>query len=132
MWLALLNLGPTELALVLVLFLALFGADKLPQLARGLGRARSEFDAARRQAETALKTEEERLLEEQLAFERLREHQVAQQVADPERAALARAAQELGLQAEGRTAEELRADIARRVAEAGAQKDAENAARAQQ
>jgi TatA/E family protein of Tat protein translocase len=33
------NLGPTELLLVLLVLLLLFGAKKLPELARGSGRA---------------------------------------------------------------------------------------------
>lgn len=37
------NLGPTELLIVLVIFLLLFGASRLPRLARSLGQAQHEF-----------------------------------------------------------------------------------------
>lgn len=37
------NLGAPELLIVLVVILVLFGGSKLPQLARSLGRAQSEF-----------------------------------------------------------------------------------------
>ncbi len=37
------NLGPTELIIVLVILLVLFGGAKLPKLARSLGRAQKEF-----------------------------------------------------------------------------------------
>jgi sec-independent protein translocase protein TatA len=37
------NLGATELIIVLVILLVLFGGAKLPKLARSLGRAQKEF-----------------------------------------------------------------------------------------
>jgi sec-independent protein translocase protein TatA len=37
------NIGPTELIIVLVIVLVLFGGAKLPQLARSLGQAQKEF-----------------------------------------------------------------------------------------
>lgn len=114
MWPALLNLGPSEVALLLVLFLLLFGAQKVPELARALGRARAELERAQRGVQHAIKTEEERALEEQLAFERAREHQIRQQ--DVEALQLRRAAEELGVQADGLTKEELRAEMAKRLA----------------
>ena len=35
--------GPTELIIILVIVLVLFGASKIPKLARGLGRGITEF-----------------------------------------------------------------------------------------
>jgi len=37
------NLGPTELIIVLVIVLVLFGGAKLPKLAKSLGEAQREF-----------------------------------------------------------------------------------------
>jgi len=37
------NLGPAELAIILVIVLVLFGGAKLPSLARSLGQAQKEF-----------------------------------------------------------------------------------------
>lgn len=37
------NLGPTELIIILIVILVLFGGAKLPQLARSLGQAQKEF-----------------------------------------------------------------------------------------
>ncbi len=37
------NLGPTELIIVLVIVLLLFGSTRLPKLARSLGEASKEF-----------------------------------------------------------------------------------------
>jgi Sec-independent protein translocase protein TatA len=78
--LAFLNLGAGEISLVLILILLLFGVDKAPKVARALGRIRGELDRAKATVETALKTTEERELEEQLAFEEERERKVAEAV----------------------------------------------------
>ncbi len=40
------NLGPTELIIVLVIVLVLFGGAKLPKLAKSLGEAQNEFKKA--------------------------------------------------------------------------------------
>ena len=37
------NIGPTELIIVLAIVLMLFGSTKLPKLARSLGQASNEF-----------------------------------------------------------------------------------------
>jgi sec-independent protein translocase protein TatA len=37
------NLGPTELLIVLAILLVLFGASRLPKLARSMGQAGKEF-----------------------------------------------------------------------------------------
>lgn len=37
------NLGPTELLIILVIVLLLFGASRLPRLARSLGEAQREL-----------------------------------------------------------------------------------------
>jgi sec-independent protein translocase protein TatA len=43
MQLAFFNLGPWEILLVLVVVLVLFGAKRLPELAKGLGLGINEF-----------------------------------------------------------------------------------------
>lgn len=40
------NLGPMEIVLILVVVLLLFGAKKLPELAKGLGQGLKEFKTA--------------------------------------------------------------------------------------
>jgi sec-independent protein translocase protein TatA len=40
------NLGPTELLIVLAIIMLLFGAAKLPKLARSLGESAKEFKNA--------------------------------------------------------------------------------------
>ena len=43
------NLGPTELIIILVIVLLVFGSTKLPKLARSLGQAKNEFEAGTRE-----------------------------------------------------------------------------------
>ncbi|MDG2260960.1 MAG: twin-arginine translocase TatA/TatE family subunit [Actinomycetota bacterium] len=40
------NLGPTELLVILIIVLVLFGGAKLPKLARSLGQAQKELKEA--------------------------------------------------------------------------------------
>lgn len=52
--LALMTPGPTEWLLILAIVLVLFGAKKLPELARGLGQGLNEFRKARDDFDRAL------------------------------------------------------------------------------
>jgi len=45
------NVGPTELIVVLVIILVLFGGKKLPDLARSLGRSLGEFKKGKDEGE---------------------------------------------------------------------------------
>jgi sec-independent protein translocase protein TatA len=47
MFLAFMNVGGQELILILLIVLVLFGAKKLPELARGMGQAMKEFQKAK-------------------------------------------------------------------------------------
>jgi sec-independent protein translocase protein TatA len=56
--LAFLGLGPTELIVILVILLLLFGGSKLPSLAKGLGQSIKEFKQASRDEPAADKKPE--------------------------------------------------------------------------
>lgn len=43
--------GPTEMMIVLFIVVLLFGAKKLPELAKGLGKAKNEFQKASNEVE---------------------------------------------------------------------------------
>ena len=51
--LAVFGLGPTELIVILVILLVLFGGSKLPSLAKGLGQSVKEFKKATKEEEEA-------------------------------------------------------------------------------
>ena len=60
--LAFFNLGPWEILLVLIVVLVLFGAKRLPELARGLGLGINEFrdavDSSKKEIMDAVDSEE--------------------------------------------------------------------------
>jgi sec-independent protein translocase protein TatA len=47
------NLGPTELIIILVIVLVLFGSTRLPKLARSMGQASKEFKKGINEGDTA-------------------------------------------------------------------------------
>lgn len=51
---SILNLMGPDMIVILLIVLLLFGAKKLPELARGMGRAVKEFGAARDEIENGL------------------------------------------------------------------------------
>ena len=64
------NLGPTEIILILLVIVLLFGAKKLPELARGSGRALRIFKAETKglmDEDDSTKTDEQRAIEAQNA-----------------------------------------------------------------
>ena len=65
--LAFFNLGPWEILLILVVVLILFGAKRLPELARGLGLGINEFrdavDSSKKEIIDRLETESESSIE---------------------------------------------------------------------
>ena len=50
------SLGITEIILILVVVLVLFGGKKIPELARGLGKAEAEDKKAKEAIETDVST----------------------------------------------------------------------------
>jgi sec-independent protein translocase protein TatA len=63
------SLGPTEIILILLVLVLLFGAKKLPELARGSGRALRIFKAETKglidDEDESKKTEEQRQIDSQ-------------------------------------------------------------------
>ena len=47
------NLGPTELIIILVIVLVLFGSTRLPKLARSMGQASKEFKKGINEGDTS-------------------------------------------------------------------------------
>lgn len=55
--LAFMGLGATEIGVILLVLVLFFGAAKIPQLAKSIGRAKGEFEKARRDVERELKSD---------------------------------------------------------------------------
>ena len=83
------NIGAGEIVLILVVILLFFGAAKIPDLARALGRAKGEFEkGARENVPTRDATPE-----------------------DAERERVMKAARELGIPTDGRSLSDIKADV---------------------
>ena len=50
------NLGASEIILIVLVVLLLFGAKKIPELARGIGKGMSEFKKGLKDVETEIKS----------------------------------------------------------------------------
>ena len=61
------SFGGTELIIALVIILLLFGAKRIPELARGLGSGVKEFKAGTREGQLEEKKNEEKADEEETA-----------------------------------------------------------------
>ena len=53
------NIGGAELALIMMVILLVFGAKRIPEIARGLGQGIREFKKATREISRELKLDEE-------------------------------------------------------------------------
>ncbi|HDD36129.1 MAG TPA: twin-arginine translocase TatA/TatE family subunit [Archaeoglobus veneficus] len=92
------SIGPTEITVIILLIALLFGASKIPELARSLGRGMGEFKKAQREAELEL-----------MEFERnLKEGKNTQ---SEKRNKLEKIARDLGINPEGKSDDELLEEI---------------------
>lgn len=99
------GLGPTELLLIFAVFVLLFGATKLPELARSMGQSMGEFKVGQMEAEKK--------------YEALK-NQPMQPPQSPDDIALTRAqrmAKNLGIEIKGKSDEQLLAEIEKKLAE---------------
>ena len=74
------NIGITELIIILVILLLLFGSSRLPQLARGMGKSINEFKKGIGEGGAAAETEVAEVRREQLREgerERIHEDELA-------------------------------------------------------
>ena len=62
-------IGGPEIAVIFVIVLLLFGAKKIPELARGLGKSMGEFKRAREEFEDEIRTAEMEVETEEITKE---------------------------------------------------------------
>ena len=90
------GLGQTEIILIVLVIVLLFGAAKLPELARSVGKSSGEFKKAQKQAEREYREFEKSLDEEESA--------------EPE-TKIQKMAKEQGIDIKGKTDEQLLDEI---------------------
>jgi sec-independent protein translocase protein TatA len=95
--------GSEWLIVIVIVVVLIFGANKIPDLAKSLGRASGEFQKGKVESEL------------EVAKMKAQAGQPAQP-ADSDRDKLMRAAKELGIATEGRTDDEIRAEVKKAIA----------------
>lgn len=105
-------LGGGELLVIGILIVVLlFGASKVPQLAKSFGQAMGEFKKAKRESELNLKKFEESVIGEEEAIPRTKAKPKAK-TADLD---IKEVAAYLGIDTEGKTDEELKEEVKAKV-----------------
>ncbi|MEM2873275.1 MAG: twin-arginine translocase TatA/TatE family subunit [Nitrososphaerales archaeon] len=94
--------GIEWLWILLFVVVLLFGAKKIPEIARAIGRARGEFEKGKQEIEREIKEAEKEAKEST---------QPASKKEDIEREKLIKAANALGISTYGKTDEQLREEI---------------------
>lgn len=94
-------LGAEEWIIILLIVVIFFGAAKIPQLARSLGRAKGEFEKGARDAKS------------ELASETAAAHPTVESEDD---ARVRRAAKELGIPTDGRPVADIKKDLKAKMA----------------
>jgi sec-independent protein translocase protein TatA len=101
-------LGPTEmLVIAVVAVVLLFGAAKVPQLARSFGQAMGEFKKAKRESELNLKKFEDSVVGEEEVTPKTK----AKAETKPEAVDIKEVAAYMGIDTEGKTEEELEEEV---------------------
>ncbi|MFZ2411205.1 MAG: twin-arginine translocase TatA/TatE family subunit [Candidatus Methanoperedens sp.] len=92
-------IGTTEIILIVLVVIILFGASKIPELAKSLGKATGEFKKAQRESELELKDVEKSVKE-----------------SPPEKSSkIKQMAKELGIATEGKSDEQLLDEIQKKM-----------------
>ncbi len=92
------TIGPNEILAILIIAFLLFGASKLPELARSLGKSMGEFKKAQREAELELRRFEKEITE-------------GKYTQSEKRVKLEKIARDLGINPEGKDDETLLEEI---------------------
>ncbi|VVB92936.1 Sec-independent protein translocase protein TatAt [uncultured archaeon] len=94
-------IGPQEILFIFVIVILIFGASKIPELARSLGKATGEFKKGKQEAEIEIKDIEKSIKEGKPPEDRA--------------AKIKKMARDLGIPAEGKTDEQLLDEIQKKM-----------------
>ncbi len=100
MFVPLLLQGSEWLIVIVIVVVLIFGANKIPDLAKSLGRASGEFQKGK--------------VESELEVQKLKESHAAPVLSEHDK--LVRAASELGIPTEGKTDDQIRDDVKKAMA----------------
>ena len=92
-------LAPLEIVLIVVVIIVLFGASKIPELARSLGKATGEFKKGKQEIDNELS---------EIV-------QPGKEIRSPEQSKIIKMAQDLGIATEGKTDEQLLDEIQKKM-----------------
>lgn len=99
--------GQEWIILAVLAIILLFGAKKLPEIARSLGRAKKEFERGKRELEKELREEEVK--------SSTHTSTTSSATTTPSESKIVKAARELGIETQGKSEEELKKEIAKKV-----------------
>jgi sec-independent protein translocase protein TatA len=96
--------------LIIAVALLLFGAKKIPEFARGLGKAKAEFQRGQMMVEREIHQEQRRLDREDKRGNRVRRVKDSEKSSD-----VVKAAKALGIETEGKSESQLKAEISEKM-----------------
>ncbi len=114
-------IGPMEIGIIVLIIILLFGATKVPQLARSFGQSMGEFKKAKKEAELNYKKFEESVAGDEKVTEKVTE-KVKEKVASVAMGEdankdvnIKEVATYMGIDTEGKTEEELKEEVQAKI-----------------
>lgn len=110
-------IGPMEIGIIVLIIILLFGATKVPQLARSFGQSMGEFKKAKKEAELNYKKFEESIAGDEKVTEKVKEKvaSVAMGEDTNKDVEIKEVAAYMGIDTEGKTEEELKEEVQAKI-----------------
>jgi len=103
------GIGPLEIGIIVLIIILLFGATKVPQLARSFGQAMGEFKKAKKEAEIDYKKFEESVAGDEKEIPKAKVKAAVE--TKGEELNIKEVAAYMGIDTEGKTEEELKKEV---------------------
>ena len=103
------GIGPLEIGIIVLIVILLFGATKVPELARSFGRAMGEFKKAKREGELDYKKFEESVTGSEEEIPKVKAKVEAK--TKSEEVNIKEVAAYMGIDTEGKTEEEIKEEV---------------------
>jgi len=115
------GIGPMEIGIIVLIIILLFGATKVPQLARSFGQAMGEFKKAKREAELDYKKFEESVASSEEEIPKAKAKVEAR--TKGEDVNIKEVAAYMGINIEGKTEEELKKEVQAKLESSKSEKE---------